>query len=121
MVVAVRAALSVLLMLFTMFLLTRLADVNFMGSFANCTLRLCAIAIGPSAVYASLIHVVGGELGGPCAGAAASVALYAVLFWALMRVDLKDAAVCTIVTFGVVMMANYMAFRFEGIIRMSDI
>jgi hypothetical protein len=51
----------------------------------------------------------------------ASIALYGILFWALMRLDAKDTAVCTILTFSLVMLANYFAFRFAGILHGSDI
>jgi hypothetical protein len=120
-VMVTRAVFSVVLMLVTMFLLTTLADVNFLGGFKKCMLRLCAIAIGPSAVYASLTFLIGGDMGGPFAGAMASIALYGILFWALMRLDAKDTAVCTILTFSLVMLANYFAFRFAGILHGSDI
>ena len=116
-----RAVISVVLMLFTMFLLTSLADVNFLGGFKKCMLRLCAVAIGPSAVYASLTYLIGGDMAGPFAGAMASIALYGILFWALMRLDLQDTAVCVIVTFSVVMISNYFAFRFAGLLHGSDI
>jgi hypothetical protein len=116
-----RAVLSVILMLFTMFLLTTLADINFLGTFQNCILRFCAIAIGPSAVYASLTYTVGGDMGGPFMGAMASIALYGILFWGLMRLDLQDTSICVIVTFSVVMLANYFAFRFAGLMHGSDI
>jgi hypothetical protein len=104
-----------------MFLLTTLADINFLGTFQNCILRFCAIAIGPSAVYASLTYTIGGDMAGPFMGAMASIALYGILFWGLMRLDLQDTSICVIVTFSVVMLANYFAFRFAGIIHGSDI
>lgn len=120
-VMFVRAIFSVALMLFTMFLLTSLADINFLGSFQNCILRFCAIAIGPSAVYASLSYTMGGDMAAPFTGAMASIALYGILFWGLMRLDLQDTCVCVIVTFSVVMISNYFAFRFAGLIHGSDI
>jgi DNA-directed RNA polymerase subunit RPC12/RpoP len=120
-VVATRVALSVGLILLAMWLLTSFMDVNFLGSFGKCVLRLCAIAIGPAAVYDTLVFTVGGDLAGPFAGVAASVALWGVLYWGLMRVDLKDATVCVMVTFILVTFANYAAWRAEGMIRGSDI
>jgi hypothetical protein len=120
-VVATRAAFSVALMLFTMFLLTTLADVNFLGTFQNAALRLCAIAIGPSGIYAAMTFLVGGDMAGPFTGAMASIALYGILFWGLMRLDLQDTSICVIVTFSVVMISNYFAFKFAGIIQGSDI
>jgi hypothetical protein len=115
-VMMIRAILSVALMLFTMFLLTTLADINFLGSFQNCILRFCAIAIGPSAIYASLTYTIGGDMAGAFAGAMLSVVLYFGLFWGLMRLDLQDTTVCAILTFSVVMLANYFAFRFGGVV-----
>jgi hypothetical protein len=120
-VMVTRAVFSVVLMLFTMFLLTTLADVNFLGGFKKCILRLCAVAIGPSAVYASLTFLIGGDMAGPFAGAMASIALYGILFWALMRLDLQDTAICVIVTFSVVMISNYFAFKFAGLLHGNDI
>jgi hypothetical protein len=38
-----------------------------------------------------------------------------------MRVDAKDATICVLVTFILVTFANYMAWRFEGLMRGSDI
>jgi DNA-directed RNA polymerase subunit RPC12/RpoP len=120
-VMATRAVISVALMLFSMFLLTTLADVNFPGTFQNAALRLCAIAIGPSGVYAALTFLIGGDMAGPFSGAMASIALYGILFWGLMRLDLQDTSICVIVTFSVVMISNYFAFKFAGLIQGSDI
>ena len=120
-VVLTRVGVSVGLILLAMYLLTQFMDVNFLGSFGKCVLRLCAIAIGPAAVYDTLVFTVGGDLAGPFAGVAVSVACWGVLYWALMRVDAKDATICVLVTFILVTAANYIAWRAEGLMRGSDI
>jgi hypothetical protein len=63
----------------------------------------------------------GDGIAGGFVGALVSVAAYFALFWALMRVDMKDAFVCTVVTFGLVMISNYAAFKAQGIIGGHDI
>jgi hypothetical protein len=120
-VVITRVALSVGLIVMAMYLLTQFMDVTFLGSFGKCVLRLCAIAIGPAAVYDTLVFTVGGDLAGPFAGVACSVACWGILYWALMRVDVKDATICVLVTFILVTFANYIAWRCEGLMRGSDI
>ena len=51
------------------------------------------------------------------AGVAASIAGYSLLFWGLMRLDLKDTSICVMLTWILVSMANYMAYRAEGMMK----
>ena len=44
----------------------------------------------------------------------AAVALYGLLYWLLMRLDLKDTAICVIITWILVTAANYIAYKIEG-------
>ncbi|HEY7120587.1 MAG TPA: hypothetical protein VH475_28645 [Tepidisphaeraceae bacterium] len=116
------AALSVGLILFSMFFLTRVADVNFMGSFARCILRLVAIAIGPAAIYHICVYTLGSDtMGAPFTGVLATIALYLILFLTLMRTDLKDAGICALVTWILVTLANYAAFKAEAMMMGYDI
>src|SRR5688572_9436313 len=89
--VAVGAATSVVLVVGAIFLTTVLADVTFVGKFHNTILRLCAIAIGPSAIYAIMAAVVGGDDGtsmaGTALGALLTIVALAALYWGLMRLD----------------------------------
>lgn len=119
--VALRTILSVGLILGGIFLATTALDVTLIGSFDRSILRLAAIALGPAAVYDLLVYALGSEFAGPMAGVIASIALYSVLFWALMRMDARDVAICVTVTFILVSVANYAAFRFEGFKRGLDI
>ena len=125
--VAVGAVASVVLVVGAIFLTTVLADVTFVGKFHNSILRLCAIAIGPSAIYAIMASVVGGgdgadgSMAGTALGALLTIVVLAALYWGLMRLDLKDTMVCVMVTFFLMMFSQYMMWRMEGLARGSDI
>jgi hypothetical protein len=124
--VAIAAVVSVVLVVGAIFLTTILADVTFVGKFHNTILRLCAIAIGPSAIYAIMSATVGvdgneASMAGTGLGALLTIVCYGLLYWGLMRLDFKDTAVCVMVTFFLVMFSQYMMWRLEGIARGSDI
>ena len=59
-----------------------------------------------------------GDAAGAAAGTFASIALYGLLYWLLMRLDLKDTSISTIITFILVTAANYAAYKIKG--AMSD-
>jgi hypothetical protein len=124
--VAVGAVASVVLVVGAIFLTTVLADVTFVGSFANTILRLCAIAIGPSAIYGILAGVVGGDttdgsMAGTALGAFLTILVLGLLYWGLLRLDLKDTGVCVMITFFLMMFSQYMMWRMEGLVKGSDI
>jgi hypothetical protein len=124
--VLIAAVVSVVLVVGAIFLTTVLADVTFVGKFHNSILRLCAIAIGPSAIYAIMSAVVGvdgneASMAGTGLGALLTIVCYGLLYWGLMRLDFKDTAVCVMVTFFLVMFSQYMMWRMEGLARGSDI
>jgi hypothetical protein len=124
--VAVGAVASVVLVVGAIFLTTVLADVTFVGSFANSVLRLCAIAIGPSSIYGIMAAVVTGDstdasMAGTALGAFLTIFVLGLLYWGLLRLDLKDTGVCVMITFFLMMFSQYMMWRMEGIMKGSDI
>jgi hypothetical protein len=124
--VATGAVVSVVLVVGAIFLTTILADVTFVGKFSNTILRLCAIAIGPSAIYAICCALVGADgneasMAGTSLGALLTIVAFGLLYWGLLRLDVKDTAVCVMVSFFLVMFSQYMMWRMEGLMRGSDI
>jgi hypothetical protein len=119
--VATRAALAVGLMLGGIWLATAVMEVSLIGSFARNILKLSSIALAPAALYDIAQFFLGGDFGGPALGAFASIVVYAALFFLLMRMDARDTAICTMVSFILVAGANYAAWRMEGFRRGSDI
>lgn len=97
---------------------TLVLDVTFIGSYRRSILRFCAIAIAPCAVYGICTSCLG-DLGGAVAGSLFSAALYGLLFWWLMRLDLADTATCVVLIFALVTLANYLAYKLEGFRRGS--
>ena len=116
--VAMKLVLSVGLLLGGMFLVVQLLEVCFIGPLHRTAYKLVAIAVAPGALYGILSHV-GGDVYGSMIGTFASLAAYGLLFWLLMRLDLKDTGFCVIVTWILITAANYAAYRAEGLIRDS--
>jgi len=92
---------------------TAFFDVVVLGSFRNSIFRLCAIAVAPSSIYGVLVYAIG-DVGGAAAGTFASVGMYALLYFLLMRMDLKDTSVCVIITFVLVTMVNYFIYKYQS-------
>lgn len=97
-----------------------LLDVTFVHGLGPSMLRLLAIAIGPCAVY-GVFATGSSDLAGPVLGTMMSLAIYSVLYWRLLQLDLRDTAICVLMTWIMVAGANYAAFRAQGIISGSDI
>ena len=116
--VITKLVLGVSLMLGGMFFAVQLLEVCFVGALPRIVYKLVAIAVAPGALYGLLTHV-GGPMYGSLLGTFASVLAFGLLFWLLMRLDLKDASVCTLVTWILITAANYAAYRAEGMIRDS--
>jgi hypothetical protein len=116
--VALKVILSVGLMLGGMFLAVSILEVNFIGPRARIAYRLIAIAIAPGALY-GICSYAGGEMYGAMIGTFLSIAVYGLLFWLLMRLDLKDTTMCVVITWILVTAANYAAYRAEGMMRDS--
>jgi DNA-directed RNA polymerase subunit RPC12/RpoP len=115
--VATKLALSVFLMIAGMMLAVNALEVCFLGPLSRTAYKLIAIGIAPGALY-SILSFAGGEPYGAMIGTFASVVAYLVLFWALMRLDLKDASICVVLTWILVTAANYIAYKAQGL--MSD-
>ena len=116
--VMLKVILSVSLMLGGMFLAVTILEVNFIGSRARIAYRLIAIAIAPGAIY-GICSYAGGEMYGAMIGTFLSVAVYSLLFWLLMRLDVKDTTMCVVITWIFVTAANYASYRAEGMMRDS--
>jgi DNA-directed RNA polymerase subunit RPC12/RpoP len=109
-------ALSVGLMLGGAFLMVSVMEICFLGSLPRTVYKLIAIGVGPGALYGILSFMVGEPYGG-MAGTFASVAVFVLLFWLLMRLDLKDASMCVILTWILITAANYAAYKAQGLIQ----
>jgi hypothetical protein len=116
--VVMKLVLSVGLMLAGMFLAVQLLEVCFIGALPRTAYKLVAIAVAPGALYGILTHV-GGPVYGSILGTFASVVAFGLLFWLLMRLDLKDSGICVLMTWILITAANYAAYRAEGMIRDS--
>ena len=116
--VAVKLALSVFLMLSGMMLAVNVMEICFLGPLSRTAYKLMAIGIAPGALY-GILSFAGGEPYGAMIGTFVSVAVYAVLFWSLMRLDLKDTSMCVILTWILVTAANYIAYRAQGLMTDS--
>jgi hypothetical protein len=114
--VATQLLLSVGLMLGGMFLAVQLLEVCFVGALQRTAYKLVAIAVAPGALYGILTHL-GGPMYGSILGTFAAVGAFGLLFWLLMRLDLKDSAICMLITWILITAANYAAYRAEGMIR----
>lgn len=112
-IVAMKLVLGVALVLGGMFLAMVVAEVCFIGPMALTGFKLTGIAIGVASVYGLLGYALG-ETAGAAAGTFASVALYGLLYWLLMRLDLKETSICVIITWILVTAANYLAYKIEG-------
>lgn len=112
-IVAIKLVIGVGLVLGGMFLAVVAAEVCFIGPLWLTAFKLTAVAIGVASVYGLLTHALG-ESAGAAAGTFAAIALYALFYWLLMRLDVKDTAICTIITFILVTGANYIAYKIEG-------
>jgi hypothetical protein len=112
-VVAMKLVIGVGLVLGGMFLAVVAAEVCFIGPLWLTAFKLTAIAIGVASVYGLLTYALG-ESAGAAAGTFAAIVLYALFYLLLMRLDVKDTAICTIITFILVTAANYLAYKIEG-------
>jgi hypothetical protein len=113
-------ALSAGLMLGGAFLMVSVMEVCFLGSVPRTVYKLISIGIGPGALYGILSFAVGEPYGG-MAGTFASIFVFVLLFWLLMRLDLKDASMCVILTWILITAANYAAYKVQGLIHGYDI
>jgi hypothetical protein len=111
--ILIRAVLAAGLMLLTVFLATKLADIALMGSFGQSILKLIGIAVGPMAVYGICTHMFG-TTSGPALGTLISVVVFWLLFFALLRLDAKDTTIMVILTWIVVTASNYIAYKIDG-------
>jgi DNA-directed RNA polymerase subunit RPC12/RpoP len=116
--VATKLALSVFLMLAGMMLAVNVMEICFLGPMSRTAYKLIAIGVAPGALY-GILSFAGGEPYGAMIGTFASVAAYAVLFWGVMRLDLKDTSMCVILTWILVTAANYIAYRAQGLMQDS--
>jgi DNA-directed RNA polymerase subunit RPC12/RpoP len=115
--VGMKLMLSVGLMIGGMFLAISILEVAFVGALPRTAYKLVAIAIAPGALY-GILSFMGGDTYGSMIGTFATIAVYFVLFWQLMRLDMKDTGMCVFMTFVLVTAANYAAYKVQGL--MSD-
>jgi len=111
--VFLKAVLSMGLSVGGIFLATTVFDVCIVGSFQRAILRICAIGIAPSALYGILCYMAG-DLNGSLVGVFASVLAYGLLYYFLLRLDLKDTSICVLVTWILITAINYGVYRFQG-------
>jgi len=111
--VIAKAVLSMGLSVGGIFLATTVFDVCIVGSFQRAILRICAIGIGPSALYDILCYQAG-DLNGSLVGVFASVLAFGLLYYFLLRLDLKDTSICVLVTWILITAVNYSVYRVQG-------
>jgi DNA-directed RNA polymerase subunit RPC12/RpoP len=116
--VTTKLAMSVFLMLAGMMMAVNVMEICFLGPLSRTAYKLIAVGIAPGALY-SILSFMGGEPYGAMLGTFVSVVVYAVLFWSLMRLDLKDTSMCVILTWILVTAANYIAYKAEGLMQDS--
>jgi hypothetical protein len=112
--VLTRASISMVLMVGAIFMATGAFEVSIAGSFQGSIFKLCAIAIAPAAIYDLCTWGFHDPVGGGAAGAFASLILYGLLFYFLLKLDLKDTSVCVIITWILISAVNYAVFRVQG-------
>jgi hypothetical protein len=108
-----RAALSTSLIVGGLFLSTVFLDVCIVGQFSRSILRICGIAIAPSALYGILGYAIG-DVAGSATGVLVSIAVYAVLYHFLLNLDLKDTSICVLITWILITAVNYAAYKVQG-------
>ena len=114
-----RCILAVILMGAGLFAARGFLDVTLPQSDKESALRIIAIAIAPCAIYG--ICSASGELSGTAMGVGISLVVYSLLFMALMQLDTKDTVICVMLTWTMVAIANYIAFRVAGAAAGSSI
>jgi hypothetical protein len=112
--VAMRVGLVATLTIAGMALAAAIAEVCFIGSFKGSILRFIAIGVGPASLYSLLTFEVGGYLAGPVTGVFVSIAVYWLLFYCLMKLDIADTSVCVVIVWILITAANYAAFKAEA-------
>ena len=111
--VMIRAVAGMVLCVGGIFLAVTCFDVCLLGSFPNCILRLCAIAVAPSAIYGVMCYAIG-DVAGSATGTLTAVAVYAALFYFLLKLDVKDTAICVLIAWILVTAVNYMMYKLQG-------
>ncbi len=108
-----RAVGSMVLMLGGILLAVTCFEVSLIGTFEGSIFKLCAIAIAPSALYGICCYAIG-DVGGSAVGVLAGVTAYGALFYFLMKLDIKDTAVCVLITWILVSAVNYAIYKYQG-------
>jgi DNA-directed RNA polymerase subunit RPC12/RpoP len=108
-----RAGFSTALIVGGIFLCTVAFDVCIIGDFKRSILRICGIAIAPSALYGILSYCIG-DVAGSTTGTVASILAYGLLFHFLLNLDLKDTSICVLVTWILITAVNYAAYKVQG-------
>jgi hypothetical protein len=110
------------LMLGGMWLAAAVGEVAFVGPIGRTAYKLLGVAVGCGAIYGILAYNPAGASNTAATGAAATgtfaaVVAYFVLFKFLLRLNVRDAAICTVITWILVTLANYFAFKLDGAVR----
>ena len=114
MLALMRAGFSTALIVGGIFLCTVAFDVCIIGQFKRSILRICGIAIAPSALYGVLSYAIG-DVAGSASGTLAAIVAYGLLFHFLLNLDLKDTAICVLVTWILITAVNYAAYKVQGV------
>jgi hypothetical protein len=108
-----RAGFSTALIVGGIFLCTVAFDVCILGKFTRSIVRICGIALAPSALYGILSYAIG-DVAGSTAGTVASILAYTLLFHFLLNLDWKDTGICVLVTWILITAVNYAAYKVQG-------
>jgi hypothetical protein len=117
--IGLKIVLACALVLGGMYLAAMIGEVIFIGPLWRTIYKLVGIAIGCCAIYGTLSYSQTTESSSAATYAAllgtfASVAAYFVAYKFLMRLNVRDAAICTIITVILTSIANYLAYKLEG-------
>jgi hypothetical protein len=102
-----------------MYLAVLIAEVVFVGPLARTVYKLLAVAIGCCAIYGVLSYSPT-DAGGTDAtyaairGTFAALAAYWIAYKFLLRLNVRDASICTLIMMILTSLANYFAYKLEG-------
>lgn len=118
--VSLQIVASLALVLGAVYVGSYIAGIAFEDPIWMTILKFCAVSLAPGAVGGIVDHWLGG-INGNMAGVFASVALYFLLLWMLIKLTIQDYVVLVALVWIIRAFIMYMAFRIQGAKQGSDI
>jgi hypothetical protein len=102
-----------------MYLAAMFVEVTFIGPLWGTIYKLIGVAIGCAAIYGILSYAPASAASTAASTAAiggtfAALAAYFVSYKFVLRLNVRDASICTLITIILVSLANYFAYKLEG-------